>query len=333
MEVSVSGVSSSRREVLSGVPQGSVLGPLLFLVYINHLPSFLINKCKFFADDLKIYLNVRHQNILHAALDLSSCQKDINSILEIAGSWGLKLNVNKCSVLRFERQRVSVCESVGALAIYNVGGSDLAFSSNCRDLGVMVDNKLKFHSHIRSVTSKAAGLSVNLLGATLCRSREFMVTLFISHIRPLLEFSSCVWNVGYVMDSVLLERVQRRWTKKIDGLEDLPYESRLRELNLYSIKGRLLRADLIKYWKIFHSKSVICPEDIFVLPSSSSTRGHRYKLAHVCCSLECRKRFFSIRRVVIWNSLSDEVVGLDSLDSFKRALHVFLGPKLFEFDE
>ena len=70
----------------------------------------------------------------------------------------------------------------------------------------MIDNELKFHSHVYCITSKAAGLSVSLLNSTLCRSREFIIAQFVSHIRPLLEFSSCVWNVGYIGDLKLLER-------------------------------------------------------------------------------------------------------------------------------
>ena len=127
--------------------------------------------------------------------------------------------------------------------------------------------------------------------------------------------------------------MQRRWTKRIDALDEMSYSDRLSELNLYSVKGRLLRADLIKYWKIFHGKCCIDPEDLFVLAPQVQTRGHRFKLAHVPRSLECRRRFFSLRRVSAWNSLPDEVVGLESVDSFKRSIHVFLGQQLFDFDE
>ena len=77
-----------------------------------------------------------------------------------------------------------------------------------------------------------------------------MVALFVTHIRPILDYCSCVWNVGYVGDVTLLESVQRRWTKKIDGMSNLSYGERLRSLKLFSIKGRLLCSDLIKYWRI-----------------------------------------------------------------------------------
>ena len=214
---------------------------------------------------------------------------------------------------------------------YFIGESLVPLVYSSRDLGVIIDNELKFHSHIRSIAAKAFGLSSNLLSSTVCRTREFMLNLYLSHVRPLLEFGSCVWNSGYVCDLRLLEKVQKRWTKRIDGLDSLSYPQRLRVLNLYSIEGRLLRADLIKCWKIFNNECAVNAEDIFVLARGRPTRGHRFKISHSHCSLECRKRYFALRVVSTWNSLPDEVVGLNSLGGFKAALHEILGERLFEF--
>jgi len=330
MRVSVSGTSSESRQVKSGVPQGSVLGPLLFLLFVNFLPAYIISECKFFADDLKIYLKVRRSNPTEMALDLSACQRDIDVIVDVARSWGLELNAGKCSVLRFQRGGVRWSE-VGSLAGYSLDGVDIQFATSSRDLGVIVDSDLKFHIHVRSIVAKAAGLSCNILNSTMCRSREFMMTLYLTHIRPLLEFGSCVWNLGYVSDLKLLEGVQRRWTKRIDGLEDLSYGDRLAALDLYSVGGRLLRADIIKYWKIFHGKSGIIPSDLFTMAPAVGTRGHRFKVAHVRCHVECRKRFFALRCVDLWNSLPDQVVALDTVESFKRGIHGCLGELLYEF--
>lgn len=162
---------------------------------------------------------------------------------------------------------------------------------------------------------------------------HFMLTLFKSHIRPLIEFGSPLWNTGYITDLRLLESVQRRWTKRIEGMSELPYSERLAALDLYSVKGRLLRADLIKCWAIFHNNSCIHPEDLFVLAPVTGTRGHRFKLAHSYSSLECRKRFFSLRCTNVWNSLPDSVVALESVNAFKAALHTTLGSLLFEYIE
>ena len=331
--VSLQDVASSSRGVTSGVPQGSVLGPILFLLYVNYLPSYITCKCKFFADDLKIYMEVRYETEAELANDMSVVQADIDKIVSVAASWGLKLNSTKCNVLRFMRGRASrIVGGFGGICEYHINNSNITFAQTCRDLGIMVDSELKFHAHIKSIVGKASGISSNILSSTLCRSPEFMVSIYIAHVRPLLEFSSCLWNVGYILDSKLLEGVQRRWTKQIDGLSEVPYHERLRRLNLYSVTGRLLRADMIKYWRIFHDESPLEPNDLFVLSPNVGTRGHRYKLSNIRPSLECQRRSFGNRRVALWNSLPDALVSLTSLDAFKKALHNRLGQLLFEFD-
>ena len=192
---------------------------------------------------------------------------------------------------------------------------------------------LKFHHHIRSTVAKAAGVSNNLLKSTLCRSPNFMLKLLITHIRPILEFASCVWNSGFITDLSLLESVQRRWTKKISGLVDMSYEQRLKSLDLFSVKGRLLRADLIKCWKIFHNMSPISPSDLFLPTPITTTRGHCYKLYVTQCSCDARRRFFSVRVVQVWNSLPADVVMSPSINLFKKGLSAHLGDILYTFND
>jgi len=199
------------------------------------------------------------------------------------------------------------------------------------DLGVLIDADLKFHQHISKTVHKAAGLSQNFLKSTVCRSPEFMMTLFSSHIRPILEYCSCVWNTGYIGDLRVLESVQRRWTKRVSNLSNVDYQSRLRALNQFSVQGRLLRADLIQYWKIFHGKCCVAPADLFVMSPQSGIRGHRFKIAHVRAQTDVRSRSFSTRCVERWNGLPDQVVSEDDLDSFKNLLAGALGETLYNF--
>ena len=116
-----------------------------------------------------------------------------------------------------------------------------------------MDNKLRFHAHIRSIANKSRSLVNQLLRGTVCRSRKFMITLFISHIRPLMDFSARLWNVGYLSDTRMLEKVQRSWIGQTQGMDGLQYEDCIKELGVYSVYGRLLRGDLIKIWQAFHS--------------------------------------------------------------------------------
>ena len=199
------------------------------------------------------------------------------------------------------------------------------------DLGILVDTTLKFHDHIRSIVNKANGLASSLLKATLNRSRKFMVTVYKTHIRPLLEFSSCIFYNIYIGDLKLLESPQRRWTKNISGLENDDYQSRLHILDLYSVKGHLIRADMIKIWKIFHGHSATSPTELSEPSRIHSTRGHNYKLFVPHCNTEVRRRFFCVRTVTLWNSLPDTPVNAPTIATFKSALHHHLGNLLYEF--
>ena len=129
-----------------------------------------------------------------------------------------------------------------------------------------------------------------------------MVTLFLSHIRPIIEYCSAVWNVGYLGDMKKLESVQRRWTKEIAGVRDFEYGRRLREVGLYSIKGRLLRLDLIKMWKILNSGLNLGVADLFEFARDVRIRGHSLKLSKTVCGLDVR-RFFAVRNFLLWNSV------------------------------
>ena len=111
----------------------------------------------------------------------------------------------------------------------------------------------------------------------------------------------------------------------------MPYDARLKHLNLFSFQGRLLRADLFLTYKIFHDLCAIKVADVFQLMTDGSTRGHRYKICLPLAHRDARKRFFAVRVVPWWNGLSSNTVTATSLDSFKRRLHEDLGDELFKY--
>lgn len=326
MQVSVKDQKSRPRQVTSGVPQGSVLGPLLFLIYINHIASKLKSSFKIFADDLKIYASVdRREPMLTQDEYEKQVQSDIDILYHTSESWGLHMNSDKCAVLRFSRGLRDTPR-----AHYTINGRCLPTPPSHGDLGVIVDDTLKFHEHIDSLTQKVAGLCHSFLKAFVCRSPKLMLFLLTTHIRPVLEYGSCLWHTGFVGDSRKLERIQRRWTKRVEGLRDLPYSDRLRELGLYSIQGRLTRLDLVQYWKIFHGKSYISPHSMFAQPLTD-TRGHPLKIMVTRANTDTRQRFFSQRCVNLWNSLPAEVVMAPDLQTFKRGLADTIPDKLVEY--
>ena len=191
---------------------------------------------------------------------------------------------------------------------------------------------LKFHDQLSHSKQQANGTKHGFLRSTTNRSADFMRKLLITYIRPILEFGSSIWNVGYVGDMNRLESVQRDLTKKITGLGDWSYEERLRHLDLYSVQGRLLRIDLVQCWKLFHDKAPFSPEKLFTLVTRVS-RGHSYRIFKERFNTSVRQRFFTCRIVNEWNSLPAAVVDAPSLDSFKMKLADHLGAKLYEYND
>ena len=154
---------------------------------------------------------------------------------------------------------------------------------------------------------------------------------YTSHVRPKLEYVSSLWNMGYLGYLWLLKRAQRRFTRAVPGMADVPYGKRLKMLVLFSFKGRLLRTDLILVWKIINKQCAIECDKMFSFVSSAR-RGHRYKIFVPRARLEVRRRFFSVRVISLWNSLSNDTVEADNIDRFKSLLKRDLGNILYDFD-
>ena len=328
MKVCINGKTGTSRPVHSGVPQGSVLGPLLFLIFINHITANLPCKFTIFADDLKLYIQCPKSYFSpgspHFIVELQEC---IDLLYRTATSWGLRFAPDKCVHLRFCRSTI-----INPYPhVYTINNVPIKQVNKHKDLGVVVDNNLKFHQQITQTCSKAGGVASSLLRSTVCRSVGFMKKILLSDIRPILDFASPIWNLQYTLDLKALEKTQRKWTKLIEGFDSLSYRERLHRLNLYSVKGRLLRYDLIYCYKIFHNLSVIKPTDLFTLAPSVGTRGHRFKIQLQHCSVDARKRFFSNRVIPEWNQLSENVVNASSLNVFKSQLHLAIRDKLFEY--
>ena len=112
----------------------------------------------------------------------------------------------------------------------------MLFVNSYKYLGIIIDFRLKFHVHLNVVIGKAVAMINNLPRSTECRSIELMLALNFSHIRPIIEYGSCVGNFGYLKDERRIERLQRKWTREIDGLTGLDYVSRFKKIGLYSIK-------------------------------------------------------------------------------------------------
>jgi ribonuclease P/MRP protein subunit RPP40 len=202
--VRVGNVLSPPVEVTSGTPQGGVLSPLLFLLYINDLPECLgANvKCKMYADDAKIY------QIFHRSdVNNQSLQHSLDSVSVWASTWQMKLAAEKCHVLRIGYKN--------PLRVLSVGDVALASVENVNDLGIKMSNTLKYSTHCAE-RSRKASQRANLIFRSFRTSHvDTLMLAFKVFVRSLLEYCTSVYSPGLVANANVIEQVQRNFTRRV----------------------------------------------------------------------------------------------------------------------
>ena len=292
--VVVNGAVSGWCDVTSGIPQGSVLGPVLFTLYVNDLPEIVTSSIQLFADDMKIYRGIR------STVDHDQLQADLEILATWSKKWLLPFNVTKCSTLHLG--------SNNPKEVYSINGVSLQQTRVERDLGVLIDDQLKFREQAAAAASRA-NLILGLIKHTFCHlDCKTLSVLYKSIVRPLLEYGNQTWGPFNMADKKLLERVQRRATKLIPEIRHLSYQERLQVLGLPSLQYRRQRGDMISMFNIMHGRVGLDKENFFDSPRVPQTRGHPLKVAKPQSTTRARSNHFSIRVVNDWNSLPVEVV-------------------------
>ena len=310
---------SNWTKVHSGVPQGSVLGPTLFLCYVNDMPSVVKSSIKMFADDTKMSNPIINQT------DQENLQTDLDELEKWTEDWLLRFNTGKCKVMHMghSNQKLSYCMGKGE-------GRRVLDSTECeKDLGVYVDTSLHFSQHCQKVASKA-----NRILGLIRRSFSYLdgpmvKQLYIGLVRPHLEYGNVIWSPQYKKDATTLENVQKRATRLIPDLRDREYEDRLKALKLPSLVYRRRRGDLIETFKIRNDEYKVRKDELLPLKEYKKTRGHNQKLEKQSFHLELRKKFFSSRVHDAWNALPDSVVSAPTVEIFKGRLDRHLGDLKF----
>ena len=322
--VSVNGQNSATMDVTSGVPQGSVLGPILFTYYINDMPRGIENLLKIFADDTKLYANVGREE------NKTSLQKDLDRLVQWTNDWLLNFNTGKCSVLHVGRYNK---KENYTMKTDDTTRQTLKKTEAERDLGVMVDSELKFCEHVEMTVRKANQIAGLLMKTITYKSRDVMVPLFKSLVRSILEYGNPLWNPILKKHVNLIENVQRRFTRSIIGCQGLEYQERLKALDLPSLEFRRLRGDLIEVYKIMHGLyDPITTKSLFCLSKNTNTRGHNLKLDLRQTNTNLYHHFFTNRVIIPWNSLPPEVVNATSVNAFKNRLDDFYSDKFYATD-
>ena len=243
-KVMVNGECSIWCEVTSGIPQGSVLGPTLFVMCINLLPDVISQSSSYlFADDTKL------ANGIFEDSDCEALQSDLNNMVEWTDKSLLKFHPDKCVHMTIGKSKLDE-------RTYTLGqnGPVIKKVKEEKDIGVIFDAELKFSSHISEKVNKANSI-MGLVRRTFTHlDKGNFALLFKSLVRPHLEFANQVWSPYLQKHIQEIENVQRRATKLIPGMKDLTYEERLKTLNLPTLKYRRFRGDMIEMYKLLNSK-------------------------------------------------------------------------------
>ena len=310
-QVIVNGKKSDWKPVTSGIPQGSVLGPMLFVLFINDLPEHLPNDSNLYlyADDTKIFRAIKDDG------DRNMLQEDIFNMHEWSERWLLKFHPDKCKTMH-----IGPCKTDPKSYKLKPNIPSMELSTTEKDVGVFVDDKLLFDKHMSEKINK----SNSVLGA-IRRSFEFLdkdtfKKLYTALVRPHLEYAQAVWSPYKKKDKAIVESVQRRATKMIPGLGDKDYDERLKDLKLPTLCYRRIRGDMIEVFKLVNDFYYYDSSALLTFRENSTTRGNGQKLFKSRSRLDIRKYSFSNRVVDIWNSLPDDVINAESVFTFEKRL-------------
>ena len=305
--------TSYTAKVKSGVPQGSVLGPSLFLLYINDMPENITSTIRLFADDTICYLAIA------SPTDASTLQEDLNKLATWETDWQMKFHPDKCQVLRVTRNRTNITDTV-----YTLHGHTLEVVDCAKYLGVSITKDLNWSTHINNVASRANRMLAFLRRNIRISSPSIKSAAYKALVRPVCEYASIVWDPHTERQNRQLEMVQRRsarWTLSRYG-NTSSVGTMLRQLDWTSLSDRREQARLTMMYKLSHSLvKVDTTSRLAPLPHHSGTRRAHdrcYAIPH--STAQYHKLSFYPRTMAAWNKLPAVLVNAPSLDSFRAGL-------------
>jgi len=317
--VVVNGQYSGWLPVVSGVPQGSILGPLLFILYIDDVKRAVQHSSvKVFADDISLYSQVSCYE------DCSKLQDDLSCVYQWSLKWQLKLNPNKCEALNISNKRSPIVFD------YHVGSQSILWSQKIKYLGVVINSKLKWNDHCQYVVNKATKCLNRLRRAMYGCTHEAKINAYKALVRPYLEYACAVWAPYTARDNDLLESVQNRaarWIKSFWDSSAVRWSKSssvcVEELGWPSLKLRRVYFTIYTLYCILHNTTAIDFSQYFHF-NTLATRSHSLTLTLMSSTINAFRHSFFVTSPFLWNSIPFEILSLSAASIFKYKLKRFL---------
>ena len=328
--VVVDGKLSTLEKVLSGVPQGTVLGPILFIIYVADLNTAVVNSTpKTLADDTKLIKGIEE------AVSHDQLQEDLVKVGVWSKANNMSLNEDKFEVLQYSLNRTYLLKQLpftqDLQTYYTPEGLNIEPKHCVRDLGVQISDDLSWGNQIGKMTSDARKMSAWVLRAFKTRDERTMTILYKSLVRSKLEYCCPLWDSPKISDIQSVEAIQRKFTKRIKGMADVNYWDRLKKLKITSLQRRRERYSIIMIWKMANGKA---PNNIGIRFYNNSRLGKKAEIP--TCPTTTQKSVatkfhnsFTCRATRLWNTLPSEVNLAEDLASFK----VLLGKWMTRFPD
>jgi hypothetical protein len=302
--VVVEGAQSSYVDVRSGVPQGSVLGPCLFLVYINDLPDTLTSLARLFADDTAVYRKVTSLD------DQTQLQQDLDRLAAWENSWDMQFHPGKCTTLPVTRRRTTLTYP------YQLHGETLETVASTKYLGVTLQKDVSWDRHVDAITAKASKTLGFLRRNLKIASTELREKAYIVFVRPILEYASSVWDPHTERNINKLEAVQRRAARFVLNRyhNTSSVSAMIDRLGWPTLQERRKTARLCMFQKIVTDQVQVEHSKLQAAPSRTRRRqGTPYK--QIQCRTDYRRFSFFPRTIKDWNAMPASTTPINDLDS------------------
>ena len=323
--VVVNGNHSLAALILSGVPQGTVLGPILFIIFINDMHLCIKESTvRLFADDSRILKSIGSET------DTEILQNDLDRAILWSKSNNMELHEDKFDLIVHKSNNSSIINhlpfSVESYT-YTVSNGDILYPvDQLKDLGVIVSPDLSWSPHINTISSRARSIAFWVLSVFKSRDRVTMLTLYKSIVRSHLEYCCPLWHPSKIADIQELESVQRTFTARISGLNSPNYWERLKSLKLMSLQRRRERYILLHMWKTLHG---ICPNDLQIKFTDHSRLGIKAVVPAIARAAKQRNQTlyensFAVLGPRLWNTLPKDLTVINCQQTFKEMLSSYV---------